>query len=126
MIILMVLTVASCKTINTRQAAADPGCAPDFSIVHLSGKITEAPANSLWPKKVRIGAKYNFWMVIDNRVQDDRPKNPNEGSYPMNHLPTRYDLQVADVKLSSTDRNPSRFHVTYTITFPERNGKATR
>jgi hypothetical protein len=96
------LAFVSCasRTIPSRTTRG----APELSVVHLSGKITQIPKNSKWPASIKVGATIDYWAVIDNRVPDTA-SSPHQGSYLQKTWPSRYDLRVGDFRFSS-DRLP--------------------
>ncbi|KAF0178579.1 MAG: hypothetical protein FD161_1884 [Limisphaerales bacterium] len=83
---------------------------PEISVLHVSGKIVSVPPNSKWPASIKIGARFDYWAVLDNRVRDENP-SPQEGSFPQKAWPARYDLRVGDFRFSSDRLNPPTFSV---------------
>ena len=96
------LLLVSCASPNREMRTATT---PDLSVIHLQGKLTHVPAKSKWPASIKVGAAFDYWAVIDNRIADATP-SPNVGSYPQKTWPSRYDLKVGDVQFSS-DRLPA-------------------
>ena len=102
------LLLASC---TYPPSSGPPPAAPALSILHLRGKITHIPANSKWPASIKVGATFDYWAVIDNRVSDSN-SSPRQGSYAQKAWPSRYDLKIGDFKFSSDRLTAPTFSVT--------------
>lgn len=101
-LLLAVLALISCATPSRRTSGVLVSSKekPDFSILHVSGKLVRIPANSKWPSSIKVGTPFEYWFVIDNAVKDQM-NTTSVGNYPQSGWPARYDLKVGSLRFSS-------------------------
>lgn len=86
---------SGCATTRVKQRSLDDG--PEYSLIHLTGKITSIPNPKHWPGQLRIKAPVDLWITVDNRSKDTDPDNPNRGRYLLDEIPESWRIKIGGV-----------------------------
>lgn len=113
-LLLLVLNFASCACNNTSNSSAGPApttAPPPLTIVHIAGKISEVPRNSVWPASIKVGKPFECWAVLDNRVKDSNV-DPHTGLYKMRSLALNCTVRLNNLVFSASSAAGSPINVT--------------